>query len=134
MIRGNLLMIPIGNSFLYIEPIYLQASTSRLPELQRVVVANGDRIAMEPTFQQALDVVFGRRASTLPGAGGILEPPSSTTTTPDGGDGDGDGGGTVPAGDLGTLVDAATDAADAAQGELDRLRAILREIGALQDQ
>ena len=134
VIRGNLLMIPIGNSFLYIEPIYLQASTSRLPELQRVVVANGDRIAMEPTFQQALDVVFGRRASTLPGAGGILEPPS-TTTTPDGGDGgDGDGGGTVPAGDLGTLVDAATDAADAAQGELDRLRAILREIGALQDQ
>ncbi len=49
VIRGNLLMIPIGNGNLFVEPIYLQAETSQLPELKRVVVVNGNRIAMEPT-------------------------------------------------------------------------------------
>ena len=62
VIRGNLLMIPIGESFLFIEPIYLQAESSRIPELRRVVVANGNTIAFESTFERSLDVVFGRRA------------------------------------------------------------------------
>ncbi|MEX2031451.1 MAG: UPF0182 family protein, partial [Dehalococcoidia bacterium] len=53
VIRGNLLMIPVGSSFLYVEPIYLQANNSRLPELVRVVVANGNQIAMEPTLDRA---------------------------------------------------------------------------------
>ena len=66
VIRGNLLMIPIGQSFLFVEPIYLQADTSRLPELVRVVVANGNAIAMERTFEEALDVVLGRTSSSLP--------------------------------------------------------------------
>ena len=65
VIRGNLLMIPIGQSFLFVEPIYLQADTSRLPELVRVVVANGNAIAMERTFEEALDVVLGRTSSSL---------------------------------------------------------------------
>src|SRR5690606_27677008 len=60
VIRGNLLMIPVGTSFLYVEPIYLQAESSRLPELVRVVVANGNAIAMEPTLDRAIDVVLGR--------------------------------------------------------------------------
>ena len=72
VIRGNLLMIPVGESFLYVEPIYLQAESSRLPELQRVVVANGNQIAMEPTFDDALNVVFGLQASSLPGAGSVV--------------------------------------------------------------
>ena len=75
MIRGNLLMIPIGESFLFIEPIYLQAENSRIPELKRVVVANGNNIALETTFQRSLDVVFGRRASSLPGSGGAFTNP-----------------------------------------------------------
>jgi uncharacterized membrane protein (UPF0182 family) len=66
--RGNLLMIPVGRGNLYIEPVYLQAESSQLPELKRVVVVNGSRIAMEPTLQQSLDVVFGRAQSTLPTA------------------------------------------------------------------
>ena len=67
VIRGDLFMIPIADSFLFVEPVYLQAENSRLPELKRVVVANGNDIAMEPSFQDALDVVLGRKASTLPG-------------------------------------------------------------------
>ena len=129
VIRGNLLMIPIGDSFLFIEPVYLQAESSRIPELKRVVVANGNNIAMEPTFQRALDVVFGRRASSLPGSGGIVAPPIATTPPPDSG-----GDSSVPAGDLDGLLRQARDASQAAQDELDRLREILNQIGNLQDE
>lgn len=58
VIRGNLLVIPIKNSLLYVEPIYLESSESQIPELKRVVVAFNDRVAMEPTFDAALQAVF----------------------------------------------------------------------------
>lgn len=54
VIRGNLLVIPMGSSFLYVEPLYLLAETSELPELKRVIVASGDRIAMRETLEDAL--------------------------------------------------------------------------------
>ena len=54
VIRGNLLVIPMGSSFLYVEPLYLLAETSELPELKRVIVASGDRIAMRETLGEAL--------------------------------------------------------------------------------
>ena len=139
VIRGNLLMIPIGESFLFIEPIYLQAENSRIPELKRVVVANGNNIALEPTFQSALDVVFGRRASSLPGSSTIVNPPPATGGGDDGDGGQtpsGDGGqtpsgdgGQAPSGDFGELLRDAQEAADATQRELDRLRDILEQIG-----
>ncbi|QXM07393.1 UPF0182 family protein [Crassaminicella indica] len=59
-IRGNLLTIPIENSLLYIEPIYLKADNENsLPEVKRVIVAYGDRIAYEETLEKALDQLFG---------------------------------------------------------------------------
>jgi len=54
VIRGNLLVIPINNSFLYVEPLYLLAETSELPELKRVIVASGNRLAMRETLAEAL--------------------------------------------------------------------------------
>jgi len=54
VIRGNLIVMPINNSFLYVEPIYLLSDTSALPELKRVIVASGDRIAMRETLEGAL--------------------------------------------------------------------------------
>jgi hypothetical protein len=54
IIRGNLLVIPINQSFLYVEPIYLQSDTSALPELKRVIVASDTRIAMDTTLDGAL--------------------------------------------------------------------------------
>jgi len=62
VIRGNLLVIPIKNSFIYVEPIYLQATQSRFPELKRVVVAYDNKIAMEQTFDEALQKVFSLNA------------------------------------------------------------------------
>jgi hypothetical protein len=59
VIRGNLLVIPIDEAILYVEPIYLQAEASQLPELRRVIVAYGNRIAMEETLAQGLARVLG---------------------------------------------------------------------------
>ena len=59
VIRGNLLMIPLGKSNLYVESVFLQADTGGLPELKRVIVAAGDNIAMEPTLKESLAVIFG---------------------------------------------------------------------------
>jgi len=59
VIRGNLLVIPIKDSLLYVEPLYLQADTSKMPELRRVIVAHGDKIVMEPTLELSLQQIFG---------------------------------------------------------------------------
>src|SRR5438093_2927578 len=83
VIRGNLLVIPIANSTLYVEPIYLQAEASRLPELKRVVVATGNRLAMEASLDEVLDRVFGPGAAVaLPPAIGQAPPPPSAAATP----------------------------------------------------
>ncbi|MDI6814687.1 MAG: UPF0182 family protein [Dehalococcoidales bacterium] len=58
IIRGNLMVIPIENSILYVEPVYLQAERGRLPELKRVIVASGERIVMEPTLAQSLSAIY----------------------------------------------------------------------------
>jgi hypothetical protein len=64
VIRGNLLMIPMGKSSLYVEPVFLQAEGGGLPELKRVIVAVGDQIAMEATLSQSLAAVFGMAPPT----------------------------------------------------------------------
>ncbi|GAB6098411.1 UPF0182 family protein [Halanaerocella petrolearia] len=59
VIRGNLLTIPIDQSLLYVEPIYLQAEQSKLPELKRIIVSYGERLAMAPNLKLALRKLFG---------------------------------------------------------------------------
>ena len=61
VVRGNLLVIPIGNSLVYVEPLYLQAESSQLPELKRVIVSYDNKISMEKTLDEALLAVFGKR-------------------------------------------------------------------------
>lgn len=59
VIRGNLLIIPIDDSILYVEPIYLQAESSELPEMKRIVVSYGNELEMATTLDQALAQIFG---------------------------------------------------------------------------
>jgi len=63
VIRGNIMVIPVNHSILYVEPVYLIAETSDVPQLKRVIVAYGGRVAMEPTLDEALAAVFGDRPS-----------------------------------------------------------------------
>jgi uncharacterized membrane protein (UPF0182 family) len=62
--RGNLLIIPIQNNILYIEPLYIQAETGQLPELKRILVSDGERVVMEETLDEALSALFGKRQSS----------------------------------------------------------------------
>ena len=54
VIRGNLMVIPYENSVFYVEPIYLQATQSKLPELKRVILAAGDKVTMSPTLEEGI--------------------------------------------------------------------------------
>ncbi len=65
-IQGNLLVIPIEQSLLYVEPIYLEADQNSLPTLVRVVVAYENRIVMAETLEQGLQAIFSSSDTTAP--------------------------------------------------------------------
>jgi uncharacterized protein len=65
-VQGNLLIIPIEQSLLYVEPIYLEATQNSLPTLVRVVVAYENRIVMAPTLEQALQAIFQPKVTPAP--------------------------------------------------------------------
>ncbi|MCE5203930.1 MAG: UPF0182 family protein [Actinomycetia bacterium] len=67
---GNMLVIPIKDSIVYIQPLYLQAEQTAMPQLTRVVVAYGDSVVMQPDLARALTAVFGD------------SPPAGAETTP----------------------------------------------------
>ena len=82
--RGVMFVIPIEDSLVYVEPIYLEATNSSLPEVKRVIVYYNDRIAYEPTLAQALDSMFGA-GSGSPLNGNEADQPGTgaPTETPD---------------------------------------------------
>ena len=95
VIHGNLLVVPIGESVVYFEPVYLQAERENtIPELKRVIVAYGSKIVMEPTVGEALSKIFGgdfgagTTTTTEPGGTTATTlPDQATTTTVTGGTG-----------------------------------------------
>ncbi len=62
VIRGNLLVIPIEDSIVYVEPLYLRSEQGQLPELKRIFAAYGDRVVMEETLSSALTALFKETA------------------------------------------------------------------------
>ncbi len=72
VIRGNLLLIPLGKSNLYVEPVFLQAEAGGLPELKRVIVVAGEQIAMEPTLKGSIAAIFG---AEVPPTEPLVPPP-----------------------------------------------------------
>jgi hypothetical protein len=59
VIRGDLLVIPIEESLVYVQPLYLQAEGGRIPELKRVIVAYQNRVVMQETLEAGLNELFG---------------------------------------------------------------------------
>lgn len=75
VIRGNMIVVPIEESVLYVEPIYITSSNkTTLPELKQVVVAYDEKIVMEATLDKALYALFGER----------VPEPENITSVPDG--------------------------------------------------
>ncbi len=63
VLRGNLLVIPLGNSFLYVEPLFLQAESSKIPELKRIILGTSNKIVIATTLREGLDVLFGPQSA-----------------------------------------------------------------------
>jgi hypothetical protein len=93
VIRGTLLVIPVLNSVLYVQPLYLAAEAGGgLPQLTRVIAAYSDHVVMEPSLDAALSRIFGGQVSTAaptapaptPGAGpgraAVAQAPTATVT------------------------------------------------------
>ena len=62
VLRGHMLVIPIGRSLLYVEPVYLQAQQSPMPELRLVVLATQEKLGYGQTFEEAMSSLFGEAA------------------------------------------------------------------------
>ena len=89
VVRGELLVIPIEESLIYVQPLYLRAQGGRIPELKRVIVAHEGQVAMDTTLEAGLARLFGGRAvPPLRVAGGgtpELETPVAGATAADAG-------------------------------------------------
>jgi uncharacterized membrane protein (UPF0182 family) len=80
VIQGTLLIIPIENSLVYVQPLYLRAESGKIPELKRVIVAYENRIAMDETLDGALASIFGQSGLTevrAPAATGPVAAPEA---------------------------------------------------------
>jgi uncharacterized membrane protein (UPF0182 family) len=66
VLYGNLLLVPIDNAPLYVQPFYVvpEAESRQLPQLERVIAAFGDQVVIEDTLQEALEAIFGERVAT----------------------------------------------------------------------
>jgi uncharacterized membrane protein (UPF0182 family) len=85
VLRGSLFAIPIDQSLIYIQPLYLAAEQGgALPELRRVVVAYGNQIAMEPSLELALQRIFGGRMRGDEAAARPAAPGAASVAAPDG--------------------------------------------------
>jgi hypothetical protein len=86
VVFGNLLTLPVGNGFLYVEPVYVKARVgTSFPLLRKVLVSFGESVAFEDTLQRGLDVVFEGRSGTETGeqqAPGVQQPPTDGQTAP----------------------------------------------------
>ncbi len=81
VINGNLLTLPVGGGLLYVQPVFVQASSgTQLPQLQKVLVAFGNEIAFEDTLNEALDSLFGGDSGADAGDGDVVPTPGPTPT------------------------------------------------------
>jgi uncharacterized membrane protein (UPF0182 family) len=83
VLRGELLVIPIEGSLIYVQPLYLRAQGGRIPELKRVIVAQEGQVAMAETLDAALRALFGEMRAPAPGtlAAATGTPAAVTATT-----------------------------------------------------
>jgi uncharacterized protein len=66
VLLGNLLVIPIQDSLLYVEPLFIRAENGQLPELQRVIASYSDRVVMGDTLDLTLASLFNNQAPPAP--------------------------------------------------------------------
>jgi uncharacterized protein len=80
LLRGQLLVIPLADTLLYVEPFYLQASNSPLPELRQVAIATQDKLTTAKTFEEALQALVPELASQQAAATSQTSPQAKPST------------------------------------------------------
>ncbi|MEN3315925.1 MAG: uncharacterized protein V7605_2159 [Acidimicrobiaceae bacterium] len=102
---GNMLLVPIQESLLYIQPLYVSSENTPLPQLKRVIVVYADKVVMRDSLEQALTDIFGSAPPTLEQTPTAGQPapttPAPSTASP-----------SPPAGAAGTAQNLLTQAAD----------------------
>jgi hypothetical protein len=84
VLQGTLLVIPIGESLLYVRPLYLRSPQGQIPELKRVIVAHQNRIVMAETLTLALAQIFGRSVTGALAPDRLASDATSVVRTTDG--------------------------------------------------
>ncbi len=94
VVRGNLIVVPVGNSLLYLQPVYLQSSSAAFPEFQRIIVASPTTITWSRTLADALQQLLASQGAspspsaspgTTPGPSASPGPTATPRPTPSGG-------------------------------------------------
>ncbi|HEY5529249.1 MAG TPA: UPF0182 family protein [Thermoleophilia bacterium] len=78
VITGNLLVIPIQGSLIYVEPLYLQSTQTQIPQVKRVVVVYNQQVVMADTLDEAIAAVFGGAPQQAPGQTPVVTPELQT--------------------------------------------------------
>jgi uncharacterized protein len=82
VLRGQMLVLPIDHTFLYVEPIYIQASQAKMPQLKKVALAMGNNLVYSDTYQQALAQLAGEKLPQTPVPAPAAAPSGTTTSAP----------------------------------------------------
>ncbi|MSQ12844.1 MAG: UPF0182 family protein [Dehalococcoidia bacterium] len=82
VLRGNLLVIPVENTLVYVEPLYLQPASLPFPELTRVIMVDGTRVSMHKSVRETLAALLGSQQTVLGSAGSSPIVPSTQPGAP----------------------------------------------------
>jgi uncharacterized membrane protein (UPF0182 family) len=116
VVRGNLIVVPVGNSIIYLQPVYLRSTSTKFPAFQKIIVASPTTVVWGNTLRQALDQLLRDQAGGPgpgPSPGPTPTPGPSAQPTPTPGPGS-----TPPAGDVAALVEYANQHFELAQQAL----------------
>jgi uncharacterized membrane protein (UPF0182 family) len=115
VIRGNLIVMPIQDSLIYLQPVYLQSANSAFPEFQRIVVATSQKIVWGRSLSEALGLLLAGGSTPPPTPSPSPSPTPGASPTPASSAGP---GATPPSGDVAALVAYANDHFERAQAAL----------------
>jgi uncharacterized membrane protein (UPF0182 family) len=87
VLRGQMLVLPVEDTFLYVEPVYIQASQAKMPQLKKVALAMGNNLVYADTYQQALAELTGENLPEAPptsaGQQPVAPPTPAAASAPD---------------------------------------------------
>ncbi|HEX5012529.1 MAG TPA: UPF0182 family protein [Candidatus Limnocylindrales bacterium] len=117
VIRGNLIVVPVGDSLIYLQPVYLQATSAKFPAFQKIIVSSPTTVVWGDTLREALDSLLREQGSAGPSPSPTPGGSPGPTATP-GPTGTPGAGPTPPAGDVAALIEFANAHFELAQQAL----------------